>query len=66
VEAERDPDAICEAIGEGRVRVESRPITWALAAQVILALTVAGSPKNGLDRKVGRVDIDDDGLLEMQ
>jgi predicted metal-dependent phosphoesterase TrpH len=49
VEAERDPDAICEAIGEGRVRVESRPITWALAARVMLALAFAGSPQNGLD-----------------
>ena len=46
---ERDPDAICEAIGEGRVRVESRPITWALAARVMLALAFAGSPQNGLD-----------------
>ena len=41
VDAERDPDAICEAIGEGRVRVESRPITWALAARVMLALAFA-------------------------
>jgi hypothetical protein len=48
VEAERDPDAICEAIGEGRVRVESQPITWALAARVMLALAFAGSPQNGL------------------
>jgi hypothetical protein len=32
----------------------------------MLALSFAGSPENGLDRKVGRVDIDDDGVLEMQ
>ena len=28
VDAERDPDAICEAILAGRVRVESRPLAW--------------------------------------
>jgi hypothetical protein len=30
----------------------------------MLALAFAGSPQNGLDRKVSRIDIDDDGALE--
>lgn len=64
VDAARDPDAICEAIAEGQVRVESRPIGWITAAQIIAALMLAGSPsRNGLDRKTARID--DDGVLEM-
>jgi predicted metal-dependent phosphoesterase TrpH len=38
VDAERDPDAICEAIAAGRVRVESRPISWLAAARLMSAL----------------------------
>ena len=38
LEAERDPDAICEAIAAGRVRVESRPLAWSVAARVMSAL----------------------------
>jgi predicted metal-dependent phosphoesterase TrpH len=35
VEAEPTPDAICAAIKEGRVRVESRPLSWLSAATTI-------------------------------
>ena len=38
VDAEKDPDAICEAILAGRVRVESRPLSWTEAARVMSAL----------------------------
>ena len=38
VDAPRDPDAICEAIAAGRVRVESRPLAWSEAARFIGAL----------------------------
>ena len=38
VDAERDPGAICEAIAAGRVRVESRPLTWSAAARLMTSL----------------------------
>jgi len=63
IEAARDPDAICEAIREGRVRVESAPISWIVAARVLTSLALAGSPQNRPDRKTARID--DDGVLEM-
>jgi predicted metal-dependent phosphoesterase TrpH len=40
VEAERDPDAICEAIRAGRVRVESRPLGWATAVRTFAELAL--------------------------
>jgi predicted metal-dependent phosphoesterase TrpH len=65
IDAERDPDAICEAIREGRVRVESQPVSWTTASRVIGSLMLTGTLRNGLERKPGRIDIDDDGVLEM-
>ena len=38
VDAERHPDAICEAIAAGRVRVESHPLAWSTAARLMSAL----------------------------
>jgi predicted metal-dependent phosphoesterase TrpH len=38
VEAERDRDAICTAVAEGRVRVESRPLGWTAAARTMSEL----------------------------
>jgi len=38
VDAPRHADAICEAIAEGRVRVEGRPLAWTEAARVMSAL----------------------------
>jgi predicted metal-dependent phosphoesterase TrpH len=35
VDAEPDPDSICAAIAAGRVRVESRPLTWFEVAGVL-------------------------------
>jgi predicted metal-dependent phosphoesterase TrpH len=65
VEAERDSDAICEAIAAGRVRVESRPISWMHAARLMSSLLFAGSLEKGLDRKIGGVDVDDQGVFEV-
>ena len=63
VDAERDPDAICDAIAAGRVRVESRPISWADAARLMSALLLAPSLEKGLDRKIGGVDVGDQGVF---
>lgn len=41
VDAEADPDAICRAIRAGRVRVESRPLSWPAAVGVIAAMAAA-------------------------
>jgi predicted metal-dependent phosphoesterase TrpH len=38
VDAEPDPDAICEAIRKGRVKVESRPLTWLEAWRTMTSL----------------------------
>ena len=38
VDADRHPDAICEAIVAGRVRVQSRPLKWSEAAAISAAL----------------------------
>ncbi len=40
VAAERDPDAICEAIAAGHVQVESRPLAWVDAASIFAALVI--------------------------
>lgn len=40
VNAEPDPDAICAAIAAGRVRVESRPLTWREVVRAIGPLLV--------------------------
>jgi predicted metal-dependent phosphoesterase TrpH len=69
VDAPRDADAICEAIAEGRVRVESRPLAWTEAARVMSAMLFGsldgGSLEAGFRGKVGRIDADDRGVLEM-
>jgi predicted metal-dependent phosphoesterase TrpH len=72
VDAERDPGAICEAIAAGRVRVESRPLSWAAAAGIMASLLLSGarqrppdSLENRVDGKIGRIDIDDDSVLKM-
>jgi predicted metal-dependent phosphoesterase TrpH len=41
VDAEPDPHAICQAIREGRVRVESRPLSWIDATSIFTSM-VAG------------------------
>jgi predicted metal-dependent phosphoesterase TrpH len=41
VEAEPDPDAICAAIAAGRVQVDSRPLSWPHAVQIMTSLFLA-------------------------
>ena len=53
VDAERDPDAICQAIAAGRVRVESRPLAWSAAARVLSALML-GELVSGFQNRVAR------------
>jgi predicted metal-dependent phosphoesterase TrpH len=64
VDAERDPDAICAAIAAGRVRVESRPLSWTEAARVMSDMIFGRSLENGLDRNVGGTDVDETGIAE--
>jgi predicted metal-dependent phosphoesterase TrpH len=48
VDAEPDADAICAAIATGRVRVETRPLSWARATGIMASL-VFGSMMPGRD-----------------
>jgi predicted metal-dependent phosphoesterase TrpH len=41
VDAAPDPDAICEAVAAGRVRVESRPLAWSEVASLLTSLMLA-------------------------
>jgi predicted metal-dependent phosphoesterase TrpH len=54
VDAERDPDAICDAVQRGRVGVEARPLSlpWAVAlmAELTLADLVGRRPNDPLRR----------------
>jgi predicted metal-dependent phosphoesterase TrpH len=66
VDAPPDADAICEAIAAGRVRVEGRPLAWTEVARVMASIlgdvvTFRGR-SNG---KVSRIDVNDQGVLEM-
>ena len=68
VDAMPDADAICEAIAAGRVLVESRPLAWTEAARVMAFMLVGGAmaPRHRLKGKVGRIDVNDQGVLEMR
>jgi predicted metal-dependent phosphoesterase TrpH len=44
VDADPDADAICDAILAGRVQVESRPLAWVEAAQVLSAMFLGFDP----------------------
>jgi predicted metal-dependent phosphoesterase TrpH len=65
VDAERDPDAICAAIAAGRVRVESRPLSWSEAARVMSTMIFGRSLENGLHAEVGGIEVDNSRALEM-
>ena len=68
VDAMPDPDAICEAIAAGRVLVEGRPLAWTEAARVMAFMLLGGTfaPQNRFDGKAGRIDVHDQGVLEMR
>ena len=67
VDAMPDPDAICEAIAAGRVLVEGRPLAWTEAARVMAFMLLGGTfaPQNRFDGKAGRIDVHDQGVLEI-
>ncbi|GAC1458032.1 MAG: PHP domain-containing protein [Gemmatimonadaceae bacterium] len=48
VDAEPHPDEICAAIAAGRVRVESRPLTWIEAARVVGAMWFSDLASQGI------------------
>src|SRR5258705_84093 len=70
VDAPRDADAICAAIAAGRVTVESQPMSWMNVARVLaVMLRSEAQPRllrDRFDRKTGRLEVDDQGVLEMQ
>ena len=53
VDSAPGPDAICEAILAGRVRVESRPLAWTEAARLLCAMTLGSAIRSKLNRPVG-------------
>ena len=69
VDAPRDADAICAAIAAGRVCVESQPMSWIDVARVLAAMLLSEAQPRLLgrsDTKTGRLDVDDQGVLEMR
>ena len=70
VDAPRDADAICAAIAAGRVTVESQPMSWVDVARVLgVMLRSEAEPRflqDRNDRKTGGLDVEDQGILEMQ
>lgn len=51
VEAERDPESICAAIAAGRVRVESRPLTWFEVGGVLSAMMLGNVRRQSVPRQ---------------
>jgi predicted metal-dependent phosphoesterase TrpH len=48
VDAAPDPDAICEAIAAGRVRVESRPLSWIEVGKILPDMFITNAlPRTG-------------------
>ncbi len=70
VDAPWDADSICAAIAAGRVTVESQPMSWVDVARVLgVMLRSEAEPRilqDRDDRKTSRLDVDDQGVLEMQ
>jgi len=54
IDAEKDPDAICDAIAKGHVIVESRPLSTVEAARVASALIVGFDPER-LVNEIGQL-----------
>jgi len=51
VDAERNPDAICQAIVSGRVRVVSQPMPWSTVARVLASLAATPTKKSPGSRR---------------
>jgi predicted metal-dependent phosphoesterase TrpH len=62
VDAAPDPEAICDAIAAGRVMVESRPLAWSEAGNIMTSMLLshlgAISFQNSFNRNVRRIDVE--------
>jgi predicted metal-dependent phosphoesterase TrpH len=63
VDALPEADAICAAIAAGRVRVESRPLTWAEATAIMTTMVLSHarphSHHDDFATKIAAIDVDD-------
>jgi predicted metal-dependent phosphoesterase TrpH len=66
VDAERDATAICDAIAAGRVRVETRPLTWIEAGKLMATLYAATLFQHRVGRNTGRLHVDEDAVLDVR
>jgi predicted metal-dependent phosphoesterase TrpH len=66
VDAPPDADSICQAIAAGRVQVEGRPLVWAEVARVAGVMALGHLQPDRLPRRVGRIDVRTEGVLEMR
>ena len=57
VDAEPHPDAICAAVAAGKVRVESRPLSWANAAGIMSAVILSGVTPRWLGRRTHNLEL---------
>ena len=55
VDASAEPDAICEAVADGRVTVESAPLAWIDVARILGSMTFGGPAANSLKIPATRV-----------
>jgi len=69
VDAPADADAICEAVAAGRVRVEGRPLAWTEVARILTSMALVGPARDHFkipSTGIGRIEVDEQGVLEMQ
>jgi predicted metal-dependent phosphoesterase TrpH len=59
VDAAPDADAICAAVAAGRVRVESRPLSWTDVARVMAMMLLGDAEPGSLRDRFGRLEVDD-------
>jgi hypothetical protein len=59
VDAAPDADAICAAIAAGRVRVESRPLSWMDVARVMAMMLLGDAEPGSVRDRFGRLEVDD-------
>jgi predicted metal-dependent phosphoesterase TrpH len=58
VDAQPDPEAICQAIREGRVRVECRPLSWIDAATIFTSMVMGQMWRRRIRRVSPRPSLD--------
>jgi hypothetical protein len=63
VDALPEANAICAAIAAGRVRVESRPLTWVEATTIMTTMVLSHarphSHRDDFTPKIAAIDVDD-------